>query len=877
MEFLDGEELRQLIAQQRPMPLEDKIGLMAQVCDGLAYAHREGVVHRDIKPANILVLRNGGVKILDFGIARIMGSEPGLTRTGFIVGTLRYMAPEQGGGQADHRADVFSVGAVFYEFLALRPAFPGNGPMEILEALRTFEPPRLNELDPTIPADLADTIAMAMRKDPVARLGDLAMMRERLLATQQQLAADARQMRETLRERVEQVRRLHVLVADHLGQPLELETPPASSDAARMADLQADARVIAQQIELLQAALERAVNLEPTVKRGLERLHAGRFDDAIADLQSVVSAFPEHSRASTGLKQARAGKELAALPGSDDQTLVQAPAPTPAFAARSEPAVEPPARVEWVSPLRRRGAARWKPATLAAAVGALGVVAVGAYLIWSVPTRQVAVAPPSPASSPARSIDPLAAERQATDELRRRVASARKESAETQAEVRAAAVFGAAVERERHAEAAVAAQRYGEARTHYTAALTDYEAATAQARRAAAASAEAEAARRRRVEDERRAAEDARASLAARAAAERQRRLAEVEPLRQQSSTSGREAEQAGGDRYAAVQMTAARSKVRDALAALDRQDYSRAAGLFREADSDFKGAAHEAQRQAAAERQATAARERQAAEIEKLRRDVIALRDQAIKSEAGTLARDMFEAAQAKEREGEGLFSARDYSAARQPYQEAVGHYDGALKRALALGEARVRANQERARMEADKQRAQRTSPYFGDAQRQEQEGAALYQALGFKDAGERFRAAAALYARAIPPSPSMPPPPRESLGRFGADPSPELQKVIADLRRAYESKDVALLQRIRPGLGSEELRRIRETFDSLRSYQLDLHIETIEVRGSEAQARAFRKDVTVAKDGQIHRSESRVTVRFKLNQNRWTIDDIK
>ena len=98
----------------------------------------------------------------------------------------------------------------------------------------------------------------------------------------------------------------------------------------------------------------------------------------------------------------------------------------------------------------------------------------------------------------------------------------------------------------------------------------------------------------------------------------------------------------------------------------------------------------------------------------------------------------------------------------------------------------------------------------------------------------------------------------------------------MIADLRRAYESKDVALLQRIRPGLGSEELRRIRETFDSLRSYQLDLHIETIEVRGSEAQARAFRKDVTIAKDGQIHRTESRVTVRFKLNQNRWTIDYI-
>ena len=138
MEFLEGEELQaRLIAQRRPLALEDKLSLMVQVCDGLHYAHQNGIVHRDIKPGNIFVLRDGQVKILDFGIARIANADAGLTRTGLIMGTLRYMSPEQARGRADHRSDIFSVGAVFYELLGSRPPFTGDDPMEILEQLRT--------------------------------------------------------------------------------------------------------------------------------------------------------------------------------------------------------------------------------------------------------------------------------------------------------------------------------------------------------------------------------------------------------------------------------------------------------------------------------------------------------------------------------------------------------------------------------------------------------------------------------------------------------------------------------------------------------------------------------------------------------------------
>src|SRR5215470_5701290 len=92
MELLDGDELRHLIARRTPLPLEDKLSVMAQVCDGLHYAHQKGIVHRDIKPGNIMRLGSGQVKILDFGIAQIENLHETLTRTGLIMGTLRYMA-----------------------------------------------------------------------------------------------------------------------------------------------------------------------------------------------------------------------------------------------------------------------------------------------------------------------------------------------------------------------------------------------------------------------------------------------------------------------------------------------------------------------------------------------------------------------------------------------------------------------------------------------------------------------------------------------------------------------------------------------------------------------------------------------------------------
>ena len=113
MEYLDGEELRKIIVEKKNIPLPEKINYAIQICKGLQYAHSKKIVHRDIKPENIQVLKNGKVKIIDFGIARPEASN--LTQAGVVVGTLAYMSPEQIKGlKVDNRSDIFSFGVLFY-------------------------------------------------------------------------------------------------------------------------------------------------------------------------------------------------------------------------------------------------------------------------------------------------------------------------------------------------------------------------------------------------------------------------------------------------------------------------------------------------------------------------------------------------------------------------------------------------------------------------------------------------------------------------------------------------------------------------------------------------------------------------------------------
>ena len=171
MELLRGTELRELMSQGR-LTLRQGVDIAAQVALGLAAAHERGIVHRDIKPSNIMVLPGGHAKIMDFGVARMPSSELS-TLSGVMLGSPKYMSPEQSAGEAvDHRSDIFSVGSMLYEMAAGRPAFTGNDLGSLLSAIAHDMPPAPSTTNREVPPQLDSIIAKATQKDPAARYQD---------------------------------------------------------------------------------------------------------------------------------------------------------------------------------------------------------------------------------------------------------------------------------------------------------------------------------------------------------------------------------------------------------------------------------------------------------------------------------------------------------------------------------------------------------------------------------------------------------------------------------------------------------------------------------------------------------------------------------
>jgi tRNA A-37 threonylcarbamoyl transferase component Bud32 len=169
MELVRGRTLEDILFKAGRLAVPDCLALIAQAADGLAYAHRIGIIHRDIKPANLMVTSDGMVKIMDFGIARVRGSER-LTRQGHIVGTLTYMAPEQVRGQeGDERSDLYSLAIVLYEMLSGRPPFVADSEFDLLRAQVEATPAGLVEHVEDIDPALEAAVLKALAKDPAAR------------------------------------------------------------------------------------------------------------------------------------------------------------------------------------------------------------------------------------------------------------------------------------------------------------------------------------------------------------------------------------------------------------------------------------------------------------------------------------------------------------------------------------------------------------------------------------------------------------------------------------------------------------------------------------------------------------------------------------
>jgi predicted Ser/Thr protein kinase len=311
MELLRGETLDKCL-KQRVLAIEEKIDLAVEVCEGLAAASAAGVCHRDVKPANLFLQEDGGVKILDFGIARLASSS--MTASGFIVGTPDYMSPEQARGAAvDERSDIFSLGAVLYVMLSGRKPFAAPDLPAVLNKVVSEEPP---PLDPeSVPAGLSRIVFKALAKDPGERFQKFAEFSAELARWRRRYEVETRTLTEGAAGTMDQ---LLALEAEGRELAEALGVPPGSSLQAWITEIGAgfpqlltggldalrsgrwnrdDVHEITRRIEAIRArwepqiAARRAARSElSTAKRELE---AGNARAALAVFENVLRQVPD--------------------------------------------------------------------------------------------------------------------------------------------------------------------------------------------------------------------------------------------------------------------------------------------------------------------------------------------------------------------------------------------------------------------------------------------------------------------------------------------------------------------------------------------------------------------------------------------------------
>jgi serine/threonine-protein kinase len=180
MEYIDGESLATIIAREAPLDPDRAARIAAEAADALDAAHRAGLVHRDVKPGNVMVARDGSVKVLDFGIARVADAAS-ITRTASLIGTAAYMAPEHAlGSPVDARSDVYSLGCVLYAMLTAHPPFAGEVPAAVLHQQVNVDPRPPSEANPRVSSALDALVLQMLAKAPEDRPRSAAEVRDRL-------------------------------------------------------------------------------------------------------------------------------------------------------------------------------------------------------------------------------------------------------------------------------------------------------------------------------------------------------------------------------------------------------------------------------------------------------------------------------------------------------------------------------------------------------------------------------------------------------------------------------------------------------------------------------------------------------------------------
>src|SRR5579862_8202469 len=199
-EYVDGENLKQMIQRRGPAPVAMALELAIQIAQALSFAHQQGLVHRDVKPQNVLLNGDGRAKVTDFGIARSLDVQHGMTQTGTVLGTSDYIAPEQAQGQhVDEHSDVYSLGVVLYELLTSEVPFPGENFVAVAMRHINEPPPSVRDKRPDVPWRVDEAVRRAMAKDPADRFATMAEFRAELDACLAELQAAGTELAPTVR------------------------------------------------------------------------------------------------------------------------------------------------------------------------------------------------------------------------------------------------------------------------------------------------------------------------------------------------------------------------------------------------------------------------------------------------------------------------------------------------------------------------------------------------------------------------------------------------------------------------------------------------------------------------------------------------------
>jgi tetratricopeptide (TPR) repeat protein len=348
MQLLQGAPLPAYLKRQEAAPLERRLDLMVQICEGLAAAHAHGIIHRDLKPNNLFVETDGLLKILDFGVARFVDSS--MTAAGTMLGTPDYMSPEQARGtQVDARSDIFSAGAVFYFILAGHKPFPGPDLPAILYQLQHHEVPAV----PGIPPELSAIVLQAMAKDPDHRPSRVEQLLAALIRFRRQYHAETRRLIVKVRTRFEELEDL-VRSLDEVGAALGLSdvTPaqtlyrlrevfPSFGNRAMVVDsleqtaaagvleeVEAECSKLAALLEERRGLLADAENalaveqrrlaslVQGLIERALDATSREAFDEAdgaLREAETLQRQAPAVAAARQRLVEARAAAEAAAV------------------------------------------------------------------------------------------------------------------------------------------------------------------------------------------------------------------------------------------------------------------------------------------------------------------------------------------------------------------------------------------------------------------------------------------------------------------------------------------------------------------------------------------------------------------------------------